>query len=307
MNYDLKQSELRRLKTVLFAAAKKSHKQLKSARKNLLKTRSQGTYPPERETAYWAAMEAHNETSALFMYIHGLHMTSVETGVHNDNEYTRPTKGFSGIISRFLPKINEGALLIHPTEMRMKRTRSSWILAAAMLLGVALTAFGLSTLLPWTRTSVFSILSDFSLTLAGPVWGSLIALIVVIILMFILARTSDGLPGYQTTSFINNAAMFEEQWFRMGAEKWSIAQRVWSCILFGFVHVANLIYPVSLLIALVGVGGVFMAVYLREYRKSGSVENALMASTKLHATYNRFAFVYIAIAVLVILGDIYFW
>jgi len=45
------------------------------------------------------------------------------------------------------------------------------------------------------------------------------------------------------------------------------------------------------------VGGVYMAAYLREYRRTGSYERATIAAAKLHAAYNRFALVYMVVAV----------
>ena len=65
-------------------------------------------------------------------------------------------------------------------------------------------------------------------------------------------------------------------------------------------HVANIIYPIGSLIVVTLVGGVFMACYLRVYRRTGDTQAATLSSAKLHATYNRFAIVYMAVALLIV-------
>ena len=101
--------------------------------------------------------------------------------------------------------------------------------------------------------------------------------------------------------FINAAALHEEQWFRAGAENWTTRQRVFSSVSFGFLHIVNLIYPLSVLIVLCAAGGVFMAVYLRQYRRTGSTEAATRAAGKFHAMYNLFALGFMVLIALIYL------
>jgi hypothetical protein len=85
------------------------------------------------------------------------------------------------------------------------------------------------------------------------------------------------------------AALSEEQTFRQGCESWTTRERTRACLLFGFAHIFNLIYPLATLVALSVGGGLFMWSYQREFRRSGSSERATMQATALHALYNGLA------------------
>ena len=86
--------------------------------------------------------------------------------------------------------------------------------------------------------------------------------------------------------FFLKAALREELWFRSGAEGWILVQKITSCVVFGWIHIYHLIYPISSLIAVGFAGGVFTRAYTREYRRSGDVMRATLASTKFHARCN---------------------
>jgi hypothetical protein len=84
-----------------------------------------------------------------------------------------------------------------------------------------------------------------------------------------------------------DAAMREEIEFRAGAEHWTTRQRLTSSLLFGVVHLLNLVVPLSAVLGLSTGGFVFMRVYLREHRRSGSRTSALQQSAAVHCAHNR--------------------
>lgn len=95
-------------------------------------------------------------------------------------------------------------------------------------------------------------------------------------------------------------ALREEQWFRSGSEAWTVRQRMTSCMVFGWIHIRNLIYPVVTLISLCYAGGAMVYVYQREFKRSNDITRATLAATKLHARYNVYALRIFAVAMLII-------
>jgi len=83
----------------------------------------------------------------------------------------------------------------------------------------------------------------------------------------------------------------EEELFRLGAERWSTARRVWKAVQFGLVH-ALIGIPIGVALALSIGGAWFQFVYLRAYRYSGGDDvrhrrwEALLESTRAHLAYN---------------------
>lgn len=78
----------------------------------------------------------------------------------------------------------------------------------------------------------------------------------------------------------------EEELFRLGAEGWSPARRVWKAVQFGLVH-AFIGIPIGVALAIAVGGAWFQLIYLRAYRRSGGSRwEALMESTRGHLAYN---------------------
>ncbi|MBC7564813.1 hypothetical protein H7100_01090 [Candidatus Saccharibacteria bacterium] len=205
--------------------------------------------------------------------------------------FTRPSQRFAGLMSRGLGPLPESAKLIHPTEKNLGKVRSfRWLAFGLMLIAIS-SLVTLTILVPWMRTSPATLLVALFSTWFGSTIGPFVGLAASIGLMFFFPSgiTSKFYKG----KFLNKAAMFEEQWFRMGAENWTIRQRVYSCAAFGIVHIVNVFYPIASIFVVGMMGGVFMLVYLRFFKKTGSTKLATLASAKLHASYNRFAFLYI--------------
>lgn len=208
----------------------------------------------------------------------------------NRQYYRRPSGKISGLFSRVLGPL--------PTDLRetnidddarkvMASLPSYRFAAPGLLVGVVTTLVTISILLPQLMISPFSLFMS-----AASVEGSsrsevlMIALwVIALIILAIVLRDRKN-----ARNFIYVPAHEEEKWFRSGAENWTLRQRTMSCLSFGTCHVVNIIYPFITLLVLSLAGAAFMAAYLAEYRRSGDVHRATLASTKLHARYNTYAF-----------------
>ena len=90
-------------------------------------------------------------------------------------------------------------------------------------------------------------------------------------------------------------ALWEEQAFRSGSEKWSWRERVRASVCFGILHIANIWYSFAAGIALSVTGFGFLLVYLWCYRKYRSQIIATAAAATVHALYNAIALSLIAV------------
>lgn len=128
--------------------------------------------------------------------------------------------------------------------------------------------------------------------LTGSVWPGLIAVHLVMILVFaflfyLFGRKPDATA--KAAGHRDNMERFvlrEEQIYREGAEHWTWLQRIRACLLFGLVHLLNLIVPYVAVVLLSIGGAVFMHEYLRVMRRTNSRPTALASSAALHHTYN---------------------
>ncbi len=119
-------------------------------------------------------------------------------------------------------------------------------------------------------------------TTTGTVWAWLVPLV-------FMALVLAALPLF---------ANAEERMFRSGAQRWSTRRRVAKVLQFGSIH-ALIGIPLGVALALSVGGGYFMAVYLRAYAATGSVNEATLESTRAHTAYNALLIVTVAVAVAV--------
>ncbi len=223
-------------------------------------------------------------------------------------QFQRPDKGVSGVLSRPLPPLPGFVPVWYPTSVTLRRLPSYRLAAFGLLVGALSLLIILVLTIPWMRTSPATLVFGATNHWFGGTWGTIAAVPVLVMLLALLGKSSGTSVAHYMShgvKFWDAAAMYEEQWFRTGAEKWSSGQRVYSTIAFGTVHVINIIYPIGSLIVVTLVGAVFMACYLRVYRRTGDTQAATLASAKLHATYNRFAMVYMAVALLIVAVSIF--
>ncbi len=235
-----------------------------------------------------------DERDVLFEELMDLH------NVGPDGFFERPEDGFGGWLSKPLGPLPSCAKRVTPSTENLETVGNYRIMGFVLFLCAVTCLITLVLTVPWTGISPgLAILAGLEQILpwwlAMPCW-----LFTMYRLMKLLSRGIE-MP-WSKGKALDRAAMYEEQWFRMGAESWSARQRIYSCLSFGAVHLANIIYPAASLIVVGCVGGVFMWAYLREYKRSGSYERAVLASTKLHAAYNRFAFLYLGVAICLMVG-----
>jgi polyferredoxin len=124
-----------------------------------------------------------------------------------------------------------------------------------------------------------------SSTTMGTVWAWLIPLVFMALVLLALPLFANA----------------EERMFRMGAQRWSTRQRVVKVLQFGLIH-ALIGIPIGVALALSVGGAYFMAVYLRSYALTGSVNEATLESTRAHTAYN--ALIILAVAVAVAIGAV---
>lgn len=214
-----------------------------------------------------------------------------------ENRFVRPNG------NRFYEFINKGVgappkihLKIHDVSKKLEEiTLNKWLpigmIAAAMII-VSTIVYLLPVLALNPILFTATILLPSELEEGAVATGKLLIIAIVVGIYLLMKRKRKA------GSFLDNAALEEEQWFRQGAEEWSWHKRVTSCLSFGAAHLTMLIYPFAVNIVQVVLGGVFLWVYLREYRLSGDGERATLVVTKLHATYNRYVFNMASVAIL---------
>ena len=216
--------------------------------------------------------------------------------------FERPEHGFCGALCKPLGSLPRGAKRVEPTAENLASVGNYRLAGFAMFTFTLISVTVLMAAFPWMRTSPGSIILEvyqqnipdpFDLVLAiGAIYG----------LHRLLVRGAYR-PNYKG-KFLDKAAMYEEQLFRMGAESWSPWRRVYSCVGFSLIHLVNVIYPIGLLLVLVAGGSILMWVYLREYKRSGSSERAVLASAKLHAAHNRFAVLLLLLSICVTVAQL---
>lgn len=114
-----------------------------------------------------------------------------------------------------------------------------------------------------------------------------------------LQRKLQSLPAtkYGIYNFVLKAALWEEQAFRSGSEKWSWSQRVRASLIFGVIHITNIWYSMAAGFALGLTGFGFLLVYHWYYQKTKDQVVATAASATVHAVYNMMALALIVVAI----------
>ncbi len=114
-----------------------------------------------------------------------------------------------------------------------------------------------------------------------------------------LQRKLQSLPAtkYGVYNFVLMAALWEEQAFRSGSEKWSWPQRVRASLICGVIHITNIWYSMAAGIALGLTGFGFLLVYHWYYQKTKNQAIATAASATIHAAYNMMALALIVVVI----------
>lgn len=99
---------------------------------------------------------------------------------------------------------------------------------------------------------------------------------------------------------------YEEKLFRHRAPLRSAGKNTAITILFGLSHMIVGV-PFHYALAIAGAGGVFLHVYQRQHAQTGSLDDALMESSRVHLTYNYILIGMLLLLMMVVdLGKMYF-
>lgn len=112
-------------------------------------------------------------------------------------------------------------------------------------------------------------------------------------------RGLQSIPAtrHKLYNFVLMAALWEEQAFRSGSEKWSWLQRVRASLIFGAIHITNIWYSLAAGIALGVTGFGFLLVYHWHYQRTHSQLVATAASATVHAMYNMMALTLLVVVI----------
>ena len=189
-------------------------------------------------------------------------------------------------------------------ELRERYQRWHYLLAIPMIILVLGLVQLQIWLLPWTRHSVISMWGLFA-EKVGFIWAWLLLIMVMIVVNMRRKDHSESRSmSPNTYGFFNKAAVYEEQAFREGAENWTLAQRTTSCLLFGAIHMVNLIYPIAAILPLALGGAIFMHYYLKAYDRTKFRRTAVLESSVVHRVYNRIALFVVLLVVGSLVGSV---
>lgn len=192
----------------------------------------------------------------------------------------RPTRGWMGLMCRGLGELLD---VPQPTREEFPNVRRYRVLPYLTLLIPIGLIVGTVTVLPWTALSPVTATGR---AIGGDEGQILAGQITTLVLSLIVAVFFAAVGPKKVKAFLFDAALTEELWFRLGAESWSPGRRIRACIQFGIAHLLNFVVAIATLGGLALVGGVYMWVYLREFRATGDPRRAVIVSAQFHATYN---------------------
>jgi hypothetical protein len=240
---------------------------------------------------------------------------AIELAMIHTNEtpviFKRPTFSdgwFRGLMMSFMPPPPPQRHIAYSFGDLKRRFRGRDYLWAvpAFLFGVVLIQVQIY-FFPWMK---YSVVSGY---FAGMEWlgvgqGITICVLVGLVVQRFRKTVKRTTTGY-TYGFFSGAALWEEQVWREGAHRWSMSQRIASCMSFGIIHMSNLIYPLATILPIALGGAVLMWIYLREYRKlraEGHIHarrGATLKAAVAHRLYNRV----VLFAVAVVLTSALIW
>lgn len=202
--------------------------------------------------------------------------------------YMRPTGGIVSILNALLPRERKGFIAVHPLKREFTKLSPKHGTALFALLTSVATYVTLSTLLPWMSVSTGVLAQDFLEVTFGlsSVSTAFIVYSPVIIAMVWHMRLATSPTAWSTGEGIGLLSRFiirQEHHFRLGAEQWRVRTQIWASVVYGL-RFAPFFLPVGALIAMTVYGFVLTRVYIRAFRKSKSVDQAILTSTKVNTT-----------------------
>ena len=189
-----------------------------------------------------------------------------------------------------------------------------WLTAvAAVLIAMTIAAVKALLLIPGLDSSVVNLLTRGFATFlprgwaTGAAWVAGVAGVLLIGDFTNYTKQQKALHSLKATrceayNTLLLFALWEEQAFRSGSERWSWCERVRASVCFGLAHVVNIWYSFAAGTALSMTGFGFLLVYLWYYRKYRSQIIATAAAATVHALYNAIALSLIAVTAAVYLA-----
>ena len=185
-------------------------------------------------------------------------------------------------------------------------SRRKFSILAVGLIIVTIATIKALLLVPGLNQSVVGLLTRGLETFLPAGWATGAAWIVGMAGVFLMGSFTNYTPSQrllhktkatrcEAYNIILLLALWEEQAFRSGSEKWSWRERVRASVCFGAIHVVNIWYSFAAGIALSVTGFGFLLVYLWYYRKYRSQIIATAAAATVHALYNAIALSLIAV------------
>lgn len=175
-------------------------------------------------------------------------------------------------------------------------TRRQWVTAVIAVVLVYGLFFALRfSPWPWLAESPLITIARSSTPADGPSrpWAFFAVAVIVALLIVSIGRKQRN----HEYNAMEIAVVREECLFRLDAERWNMVQRVRSCAAFGLLHVLLLVFPYAVIVTHALLGGLFMAEYLRAFRRTRSKrpsvkqKAAIRASAALHYAFNYAALV----------------
>lgn len=208
------------------------------------------------------------------------------------DELSRPNGGvYTDLLMQVMPPQPERHIVFSYGNLKPRFELKHYLLAIPTM-AVIIALINLQEwLMPWSK---YSVISGFGVLVDS--FGFVKVLLAITAAYVVLRRivpddrtSTKKTLSKHTYGFFNKAAVYEEQAFREGAEKWSTRERATSCLVFGAIHMVNLFYPLATIVPLAIGGAMFMWVYLQTYRQTGLRRQAVLASSVVHRVYNRLA------------------
>lgn len=189
-----------------------------------------------------------------------------------------------------------------------------WLTAIATgLIIVTIATIKVLLMIPGLDSSVVGLLTSIFETFLPAGWATGAAWVAGMTGAFLIGDFTNYTPSqkllhktkatrYEAYNTLLLFALWEEQAFRSGSEKWSWCERVRASVCFGLAHVVNIWYSFAAGTALSMTGFGFLLVYLWYYHKYRSQIIATAAAATVHALYNAIALSLIAVAAAVYLA-----
>ena len=230
----------------------------------------------------------------------------------------RPRKGaMAWLFNRVMPTDSRPAFVWPKLVAAIEDTGhfgKRWLTAIAVVL-VAMTIATVKALLliPGLDSSVVELLTSIFETFLPARWATGVAWAAGAVGVFLIGdftnytKQQKALHSLKATrceayNTLLLFALWEEQAFRSGSERWSWCERVRASVCFGLAHVVNIWYSFAAGTALSMTGFGFLLVYLWYYRKYRSQIIATAAAATVHALYNAIALSLIAVTAAVYLA-----